>query len=227
MMNNPPAGAAQNAGQIPPAGPRITSPRLAFLMALLFNPVVLISYLTTVYGPPTLCPVGPLCRFGEFPGVVQVALIVAGCGFLWLLLYVLLVRPIEAPGPTRSKPTSIRWLEQLSRVSAIRPLLAGYGSVFAVVVAWGILNGRINLPIGAIAVLAVFCCFYSAFGGRRRPRDPYGAIGSPGFQLRRLWPIRLFFPPNAGNGGGGGMGNPANDPNAPGPGGAFSAPPQP
>src|SRR5690242_18780353 len=91
--------------------PGLFSPRLALPATALYNPVILIGYLVYLYGPVSSCVVGPLCSFDQYPGIIQVPLLLASALLLWLVLALSLERAIEVRGPRQ--PALLRALAAL------------------------------------------------------------------------------------------------------------------
>jgi hypothetical protein len=140
-------------------GRGVFSPRLGLLAALLFNPIVLIAYLLYLYGPVRTCVAGSLCSFGSFPAGTQALLILAGCAALWLLLYALVLRAIEAPGRGTGL---VRLLRDLSRYERIRELLLVYGALLALLLVVALLTGRLTMPAFVVGAFGIFVCLHCA-----------------------------------------------------------------
>lgn len=173
--------------------PGLLSPRLALLAAVLYNPVVLIAYLLYLYGPATRCIAGPLCSFDEFPGIVQVPLLLASALLLWLLLYLFAQRAIEDPGPRQ--PLIYRVLAAISDFSGIRELLLIYSSGLAVALVVGIARNTMTLAAFILGCFTAVVCLYAALGAQ--PRDPNAPPPALLVQLRRLLPKRRPKAPTA------------------------------
>jgi hypothetical protein len=140
-------------------GPSPFSPRLGLLAALLYNPVVLVVYLLYLYGPVNTCVAGSLCSFGSYPAVVQALLILAGSATLWLLLYALVLRAIEAPG---RKTGLVRLLRDLARYERIRELLLVYGALLALLLMVALVTRRLTMPSFIVGAFGLFVCLYCA-----------------------------------------------------------------
>ncbi|HET9980076.1 MAG TPA: hypothetical protein VFQ32_06520, partial [Ktedonobacterales bacterium] len=72
--------------RIPPVGH--FTPRMLLALAAIYNPAILIGYLLYNYGPSNSCVLGGLCDFGDFPGIIQVFLLIVGAGTLTVVLFV-------------------------------------------------------------------------------------------------------------------------------------------
>jgi hypothetical protein len=104
--------------------------RLGVLAAILYNPLLLVGYLLYLYGPSAHCVAGPLCKFGTYPGAIQIVLLLLGIWLLWLLLVVVVRRILEAPG-WQGRLT--RWLRALSDYESVKELLGAYAVALLVV----------------------------------------------------------------------------------------------
>jgi hypothetical protein len=159
----PPTSAAPT-GAAPPPPPRAARQRipglrrrLALLAATLYMPVILLGYALYLHGP-TDCVAGPLCSLGDAPALAQALFIALGFG----LLYLIGVRPLAAlldeRQPARSEVA--RTLRQAARYETIRPLLAIFGALIALLLLVGFVARTLNLPaivIGAgIAALLLW-----------------------------------------------------------------------
>ena len=152
-------------------------PSLALLAALLINPIILIGYYLYLYGPGTTCVAGSLvCNFGNYPAIVQVALMAGGCVVLGLVLLLLMLglalfhlarRLVEAPSGERNP--LIRGLSALTDASRIQPLLLTYGLALLVGLCIGLLKREISPPIVVLSVLTIFACLQSALA--RGPKE--------------------------------------------------------
>jgi hypothetical protein len=195
-MKNPrgdttiPSASARAASSSGDAG--LFSPRFALLAAMFYNPLILLGYLIYTYGP-TNCVAGPLCRFDSFPSVLQVLLIIAGCALLWLLLYVVVERALEAP---RSRQTRYeRLLSSMSAYPTMRPLLAAYGAVLLLSLLVALYTHRASAPAVVVGTFTAVVCLNGALAGRR-PRLPHtntrtmrAASGSHSLGHGASWPL--------------------------------------
>jgi hypothetical protein len=156
----------------PDAG--LFSARFALLAAMLYNPVILIGYLVYSYGPTT-CVAGPLCHFDSFPGALQMLLILAGCALLWLLLYVVVERALEAPRARQNRYE--RLLSSMSAYPTMRALLAGYGAVLVLALLIALYTRHATAPAAVVGAFTAIVSYSGALAGRRpraapRPRPP-------------------------------------------------------
>lgn len=156
-------------------GPGPFSPRLALLAALLYNPVVLVVYLLYLYGPVNTCVAGSLCSFGSYPGIVQALLILAGSAALWLLLYGLVLRAIEAPGRGTG---AVRLLRDLARYERIRELLLVYGALLALLLVVALVTQRLTMPSFVVGAFGLFVCLYCA--SSQSAESPPATAAQPG-----------------------------------------------
>ncbi len=166
------------------------SPRFALLVAMLYNPLILIGYAIYVYGPTT-CVAGPLCRFDTFPGVLQVLLVVAGCTALWLLLYAIVERALDVPSQRQTRYQ--RLLASMSAYHALRPLLATYGAALALGLLIALYTHHASAPAAVVAAFTAAVCAYAALSGRSRAtlqmfRTPPGPPLPPTGQVAS-WPV--------------------------------------
>ena len=166
----------------PDAGP--FSARFALLAAMLYNPLILIGYLVYAYGPTT-CVAGPLCHFDSFPGPLQMLLILAGCALLWLLLYVVGERALEAPRARQNRYERV--LSSMSDYPTMRPLLAGYGAALTLALLIALYTRHATAPAAVVGAFTAIVSFSGARAGRRpraaprpRPSRPAAAIPQTG-----------------------------------------------
>ena len=193
-------GSSPAATEQPPApfadgelAPGLFSPRLALLATVLYNPVILIGYLVYLYGPVSSCVVGPLCSFDQYPGIIQVPLLLASALLLWLVLALSLQRAIEAQGPRQ--PALLRALAALSDYRRIRDLLPLYGALLGAALVLGLQRHTMTLPAFVLGGFTAFVCCYAALSGRRgrpavsaappTPSTPPAPLSAPGGTGRR------------------------------------------
>jgi hypothetical protein len=117
--------------------------RLALLAAALYMPVILLGYALYLHGP-TDCVAGPLCSLGDAPALAQTLLVVVG----FVLLYFVGVRPLanllDERQPARSEVA--RTLRQAARFETIRPLLAIFGALVALLLIVGLAVRTLTFP---------------------------------------------------------------------------------
>ena len=157
--------------------PGLFSPRLALLATALYNPVILIGYLVYLYGPVSSCVVGPLCSFDQYPGIIQVPLLLASALLLWLVLALSLQRAIEAQGPRQ--PALLRALTALSDYRRIRDLLLLYGALLGAALVLGLQRHAMTLPAFVLGGFTAFVCCYAALSGRRGRPATSAALPTP------------------------------------------------
>jgi hypothetical protein len=165
MINNtiPPSSWAEKPERQPVArtGTR-RPPRVTLLATLLFNPIILVGYYLYLYGPGNTCIAGSvICSFGDDAAIVQIAIIVAVCVTIWLLLFLLARWLVEARYGERN--VLVRGLRALTNISSIRPLLLIYGLLLLGGVVVGFLKQELNPPIAALCLFTVFACLHSAW----------------------------------------------------------------
>ncbi len=121
--------------------PPVEPVRLTLLAAILYNPPIIIGYLLYLYGPSQHCVAGPLCKFGTYPGYLQIVLILLGAYLLWLLLAVGVRRVLESPGWQGWLPRTLR---AISDYESVRELLGVLGVVLMVFMVIALLSGRLT-----------------------------------------------------------------------------------
>jgi hypothetical protein len=143
------------------AAPR-RAPRVTLLATLLFNPIILVGYYLYLYGPGNTCVVGPvICSFGNDAAIVQIAIIMAVCAAIWLLLALLARWLVEARYGERNG--LVRNLRALTNTSSIRPLLLIYGLLLLAGMVLSFLKRDLSPPIAALSLFTIFACLHSAW----------------------------------------------------------------
>lgn len=132
------------------------APRVLLLAAIIYHPTILIGYLLYLYGPGNVCVVGTLCGYGSYPALVQALALLAGCALLWLAIYTLVYRTIEAP----DGGSAAALLRNLSDYPLVAPLLRAYGLVILVGLLLAVLARDLTIPALVIGGFGVFVCFY-------------------------------------------------------------------
>jgi hypothetical protein len=117
--------------------------RLALLATALYMPVMLTGFALYLHGP-TGCVVGPLCSLATAPAVSQTLLIALGFGALYLLAVRPLATLLDERQPARSD--FARTLRRAARYETVRPLLAIYGGLIAVVLIVGLIARTLTFP---------------------------------------------------------------------------------
>lgn len=152
---------APSRGSTPASSPQRDGPfgpRVLLLAAIVYHPTILIGYLLYLYGPGNACVVGTLCGFGSYPGLVQALALLAGCALLWLAIYTLVYRLIEAT----DGGVGAELLRNLSAYPLIAPLLRVYGFVILVGLLLAVLARHLTIPALVVGGFGVFVCFYCA-----------------------------------------------------------------
>ena len=166
---------------------------LVLLTGLITNVVFLVAYGLYNYYPSQRCPVGPLCRFESFPLWQQAGLILLTYGVMWVLLFIFAARALEET--SRRGNFLKETIRALSRFQIIRPLLLVYGLLLLACLVVALLFSGLNVPLITVVVVTAGVCFWGSRTRTDRPAtDPYGAIGGPDYQARRLAPLRWFRP---------------------------------
>lgn len=161
MTNVLPSAPAQPRQQPPVPSTSRRPPRLALLATLLFNPIILVGYYLYLYGPGNTCVAGSyICSFGDYPAIVQVAIILAGCMAIWFLLYLLARWLVETPYGERN--ALVRGLRAIIDTSKMRPLLLVYGLLLVLGLAVGLVRRDLNPPIVVLCLFTAFACLLSA-----------------------------------------------------------------
>jgi hypothetical protein len=161
MTNVLPSAPVQPQPQLPAAEPSRRPPRLALLATLLFNPIILIGYYLYLYGPGNTCVAGSyICSFGNYPAIVQVAIILAGCLAIWFLLYLLAHWLVETAYGERN--ALVRGLRAITDTSKMRPLLLVYGLLLVIGLVVGLVKRQLSPPIVALCLFTAFACLHSA-----------------------------------------------------------------
>ncbi|MGH2502728.1 MAG: hypothetical protein ACRDID_09470 [Ktedonobacterales bacterium] len=172
----PPTGAPRRAPTTTPTATRPSAKaprlpgvrrRLALLAAALYMPVILLGYALYLHGP-TDCVVGALCSLDTWPALAQVLLLALG----FIALYLVGVRPLAALLDDRQPARSelARTLRQASRFETIRPLLAIFGALIALLLIAGMVARSLTFPAfviggGVMALLFIL----AALGEPQRP----------------------------------------------------------
>jgi hypothetical protein len=163
MTNVLPSAPAEEHQQLPMPRPSRRPLRLALLATLLFNPVILVGYYLYLYGPENTCVAGSyICSFGDYPAIVQVAIILAGCLAIWFLLYLLARWLVETPYGERN--TLVHGLRAITDTSKMRPLLLVYGLLLAIGLIVGLVERQLSPPIVVLCLFTAFACLHSALG---------------------------------------------------------------
>jgi hypothetical protein len=137
-------------------------PRVTLLATVLFNPIILVGYYLYLYGPGNTCVAGPvICSFGDDAAIVQIAIIIAGCVAIWLLLFLLARWLVEARYGERN--ILVRSLRAITNTSSIRPLLLVYGLLLLGGLIVGFLKKELSPPIAALCLFTVLACLHSAW----------------------------------------------------------------
>lgn len=144
--------------QIPPVG-HIT-PRMLLAVAAIYNPALLIGYFLYIYGPSNSCVLGGLCGFGGFPGIIQVFLLIVGAGIFMAVVFVPLWWLLDEARPARDIVSHTA--RDMMRFVTIRPLMASYGVVLALLLIIGLLVQRVPPPLFLLGFSSAVICFWCA-----------------------------------------------------------------
>ena len=184
-------------------------PRWPLLAAILLLPCILVGYGLDQYYQTRTCPMGFLCSMDVWPAPVQVMLIWAGFGLLWLLMLLVGVsQGVEANEATRRQHFLGESLRAISDFRTIRPLMGILGILISMVFLWTWLHQRLNASLVAFSVIFIFVAadvfFYPQ--QRRRPHTAQEQINADtarahGFLgvLRSIPPFRWLIPNRARN----------------------------
>jgi hypothetical protein len=161
MTNVLPSAPAEEQHQPPMPNLSRRPPGLALLATLLFNPIILVGYYLYLYGPGNTCVAGSyICSFGDYPAIVQVGVILAGCLAIWFLLYLLARWLVETPYSERN--ALVHGLRAITDVSKMRPLLLVYGLLLVVGLIVGLVKRQLSPPIVVLCLFTAFACLHSA-----------------------------------------------------------------
>lgn len=123
--------------------------RLALLAAALYMPLILLGYALYLHGP-TDCVVGAVCSLDTWPAFAQGLLLALG----FIALYFVGVRPLAALLDDRQPAQSDleRTLRQAAHYETIRPLLAIFGGLIALLLIVGLVARTLTFPAFVIGV---------------------------------------------------------------------------
>ena len=146
------------------------TPRMLLAVAAIYNPTLLIGYLLYNYGPGNSCVLGGLCGFGSFPGIIQLFLLIVGAGVLTAVVFVPLWWLLDEARPARDIVS--RTARDMMRFVTIRPLMAGYGIVLALLLLIGLLVQRVPSPLFLLGLSSAVLCFWCAASREFTPPPP-------------------------------------------------------
>jgi len=153
------------------------TPRMLLAVTVIYNPTLLIGYLLYNYGPTNSCVLGGLCGFGGFPGIIQLFLLIVGAGVLTAIVFVPLWWLMDEARPARDIVS--RTARDMMRFVTIRPLMASYGFVLALLLIIGLLVHRVPPPLFLLGLWSVMLCFWCAAGAEFTPPPPASPQPSP------------------------------------------------
>ena len=168
QTNPRPTNGATTPAQIPPVGHM--TPRMLLALAAIYNPAILIGYYLYIYGPSNSCVLGGLCGFGDFPGIIQLFLLIVGAGILTAVLFVPLWWLLDEARPARDIVS--RTARDMMRFITIRPLLVGYGVVLALLLIIGLLIHRVPPSVFLLGLWSTILCFWCAASPEFTPTPP-------------------------------------------------------
>jgi hypothetical protein len=154
----PTSGTTPPALTTPPVGQ--FTPRMLLAVAALYNPSLLIGYLLYLYGPSRSCVLGGLCGFADFPGIIQLFLLIVGAGTLTALAFVPLWWLLDEARPARDIVS--RTARDMMRFVTLRPLMVGYGFVLVVLLILGLFTHRVPATLFLLGLSSATICFWCA-----------------------------------------------------------------
>ena len=157
--------------RIPPVGP--FTPRMLLALAAIYNPAILLGYLLYVYGPSNSCVLGGLCNFGDFPGIIQLVLLIVGAGTLSAALFAPLWWLLDEGRPARDIVS--RTARDMARFVTIRPLMVCYGIVLLLLLIVGLVIHRIPPPLFLLGLSSGIICLWCAASPEFTPAPPLPA----------------------------------------------------
>ncbi|HEY1389406.1 MAG TPA: hypothetical protein VGF38_12755 [Ktedonobacterales bacterium] len=168
QTNPRPTNGVATPAQILPVGH--VTPRMLLAVAAIYNPALLIGYFLYIYGPSNSCVLGGLCGFGGFPGIIQVFLLIVGAGIFMAVVFVPLWWLLDEARPARDIVS--RAARDMMRFVTIRPLMAGYGVMLALLLIVGLLVQRIPPPLFLLGFSSAVICFWCAASSEFTPTAP-------------------------------------------------------
>jgi fatty acid desaturase len=113
---------------------------------------------------------GGLCGFGGFPGIIQLFLLIVGAGIFTAVVFVPLWWLLDEARPARDIVS--RTARDMMRFVTIRPLMAGYGVVLALLLVFGLLVQRVPPPLFLLGFSSAVICFWCAASPEFTPTPP-------------------------------------------------------
>jgi hypothetical protein len=158
QTNPRPTNGTTTPRQVPPVGH--FTPRMLLAVAAIYNPAILIGYFLYIYGPSNSCMLGGLCNFGDFPGIIQLFLLIVGAGTLSAIVFVPLWWLLDEARPARDIVS--RTARDMMRFVTIRPLMVGYGILLVLLLIIGLLIHRVPPPLFLLGLGSALICFWCA-----------------------------------------------------------------
>lgn len=158
QTNPRPMSGAITPPQTPPVGG--FTPRMLLAVAAMYNPAILVGYALYLYGPSNNCVLGGLCNFGDFPGILQLFLLIVGAGTLGAIVFVPLWWLLDEARPARDIVS--RTARDMMRFVTIRPLMVGYGVTLLLLLIIGLFAHRIPSPLFLLGLSSALICFWCA-----------------------------------------------------------------
>ena len=158
QTNPRPMSGAITPPQTPPVGGFTL--RMLLAVAAMYNPAILVGYALYLYGPSNSCVLGGLCNFGDFPGILQLFLLIVGAGTLGAIVFVPLWWLLDEARPARDIVS--RTARDMMRFVTIRPLMVGYGVALLLLLIIGLFAHRIPSPLFLLGLLSALICFWCA-----------------------------------------------------------------
>ena len=177
-------------------------PRWPLLAALCLMPFTIIGYLLEMFFETRSCTFGVLCTIDQLPGRLQIGIIWAIFGLLWLLWLPYGISHLEG---SADPPGIDGFLRRISNFETVRWLLVVIGIVTLLGILLATLFQRITPPIFALAMVVVFVALCTLFwhppvsassnSAAGQYRNQMQRVGSYFFILRTLVPFRYLFLP--------------------------------
>jgi hypothetical protein len=168
QTNPRPMSGATTPPQTPPVG--YFTPRMLLAVAAIYNPAILVGYALYLYGPSNSCVLGGLCNFGDFPGILQLFLLIVGAGTLGAIVFVPLWWLLDEARPARDIVS--RTARDMARFVTIRPLMVSYGVALILLLIIGLFAHRIPSPLFLLGLSSALICFWCAASPEFTPMPP-------------------------------------------------------
>lgn len=180
--------------------------QVAFLTALIYNPAALVICFIYSYPLSPQCYAGPFCHFDQFPGGLQVMLVLLSVVLTWLIAWGV-IRIGIALGASNGLQERIR--SQIA-FRELRGALAATGVALMALLIVAMAAGRASLPLVVFGLLTSALLFSSAVAGAQagnvtpqpvpRVTTPFGAPRQPQPQTAPPGPSESVGAAGAGTG---------------------------